>query len=186
MTDRTVSPPSTHNALADIAKVDGDHQSPGHDRDVDDEALAEAEAAKHDNKGDDVSDDDDDSNDGQEKDNHDDDDEAFADAQAHLGVEWFSRKRDRPDDNSSDSSESLFSHHQKKGKVIQAALNIPGGMTVTSTVESNLNLKSRPFIRSIASQGCDSTFSILISPRNKSFGTISPDVTSCTFFTLKV
>ena len=117
---------SAHNALSGVVKVDSDHQSPGQDRDTDAVDLAKADAEKNDNNDDEVSDDDDESHEDEDKDNEDDDDtEAFEDAQdedAHLGVEWFSRKRDRPEDSSSDSSESSISHHQKKGKVLQAAL----------------------------------------------------------------
>ena len=125
-TDRTERLQSTHNALADVAKVEGDHRSPRHDGDTDAAELVEDDPEKHDNNDAEVSDDDDESHEDEDKDNDDEDDtEAFEDAQdedAHLGAEWFSRKRDRPEDSSSDSSESSISHHQKKGKVLQAAL----------------------------------------------------------------
>lgn len=59
-----------------------------------------------------------------------------------------------------------------------------GGTTVTSAPESNLNWKIRPFSLNVASHGCDSTFSITISPKNKSFETTSPEITSSTGFSI--
>ena len=121
-TDRTVHPESTHSASVEMAQVNRDNQSSGHDEDVDDEVSTKVDATKHDNKDEEISDDDD-GNDDEDKDIEDDEDnEAFEDAQAHPDAEWFSHKRDRPDDSSSDSSESSFSYHLKKGKVIQVAL----------------------------------------------------------------